>query len=240
MLTTNGAALTKNMDLVLRAVTHLNLSRHAVDESANAEVFRSVKVPRLQDLRAQIGKFNAHGIPVNLNCVYTRSQALGLNLDVTSKSQLRAAAKSYISMAKELRASSIVFRSDHRGGLTDEGTLLEHCFDDFAVVHSASCASCRVVTKLIRGLPVNFKQSAYEPSALHPSDELYELIFHSDGLLYRDWSRKIPVRRPLRLSLEPWAEALFYGRHANLVLVPEECHSRPSCHVLATSHPGPF
>jgi hypothetical protein len=43
---------------------------------------------------------------------------------------------------------------------------------------------------------MNFKRSAFDPIALHGESELYEMAFHSNGRLYRDWSRRHPIATP--------------------------------------------
>jgi hypothetical protein len=74
--------------------------------------------------------------------------------------------------ASRLGATSVAFRQDHRGHHQNDPTWLERCFRDHQSVREAACDSCRVVTKLIDGLPVNFKRSAHEPTTLHPEHEL--------------------------------------------------------------------
>lgn len=74
---------------------------------------------------------------------------------------------------------------------------MKSVFADHAAVHRSQCELCQVVGKVIRGMPVNFKRSANETVDLHINTELYELILHSDGILYRDSSHKHPIARPL-------------------------------------------
>lgn len=199
VLTTNGCvkSVFRHLDAIGRAVTNVNLSRHAIEDRANAGVFRTQKVPTQSKLADLISQLNRRGVPVNLNCVYSAQHAFAADITGRSRAHVRAEAKRYITFAKSVGASSVVFRYDHREWDVERPTALETAFDDYAVVHHTACASCRVVGKLIRGLPVNFKRSAYEPVQLHDESELYELVLHSDGVLYRDWSRLHPVERPL-------------------------------------------
>ncbi len=110
---------------------------------------------------------------------------------------LRSQALEFIEMAKDAGASSVVFRRDHRRFDPDaRPSALERVFEDHKLLKTSRCKSCRVWLKLIRGVSVNFKASAYEPTQHHPEEELYELVFHSNGQLCRDWSRRQQVNRP--------------------------------------------
>ena len=198
VLTTNGSpkSILKNIDDIGRAVTHVNISRHATDDEENVKVFKTTKVPTTEELRDIISLLNRRGLLVNLNCVYSGEHLFGQRIKEASTGRIRAEAERFISFARAVGASSVVFRHDHRVW-DGRPTVLERAFEDHAVQHHAECASCRVIGKVIRGMPVNFKRSAYEPMEHHLRSELYELVFHSDGGLYRDWSRRQPVERPL-------------------------------------------
>ena len=199
VLTTNGNAkgLTKYMDAIGAAVTHVNISRHAADDFANARVFKTHNVPDADQLRDLIAELSRRGVTANLNCVYSQQHAFGRLINDDSREDLRNDAEHYITFARTVGATSVVFRHDHRVWEPERTTALEGAFADYAEVHRTECESCRVVGKVIRGMPVNFKKSAHETVDLHIDSELYELILHSDGALYRDWSRKHPIRRPL-------------------------------------------
>lgn len=110
---------------------------------------------------------------------------------------MRAEAGHFIRFARDLGASSVTFRHDHRDPHLDGPTALAAAFDEFRTVHEVQCPSCRVIGKLILGSAVNFKRSAFEPITLHGEAELYEVMFHSNGRRYRDWSRKCPISTPL-------------------------------------------
>jgi hypothetical protein len=234
VLTTNAhpASFERHIDAIDKVITHLNISRHAVDERDNRRVFRQPpgedgnnRIPTLDQLRGFVSTLTSRGKPVNFNCVYSESHFLGRQTTGVATDDLRGRALSYIAMARELGATSVVFRHDHRDPHLDDSTWLERCFRDYQDVHEASCESCHVVTKLIDGLPVNFKRSGYEPIDLHPEDELYELIFHSDGTLARDWSRKKPLSLSIpTLHMSNCLDAMAGTKHP-LVLLDEECRS---------------
>jgi hypothetical protein len=199
VLTTNGGAtsLGPNLDALGRAVTHVNISRHAADDALNAGVFKTDRVPTAGELAALVEQLNRRGVPVNVNCVYSREHAFGRRIAGASLTEVRAEARQFVRFARDLGASSVTFRHDHRDPDLDGPTALEAAFDEFRAVHEARCPSCRVVGKLILGLAVNFKRSAFEPITLHGESELYEMVFHSNGRLYQDWSRRHPIVTPL-------------------------------------------
>lgn len=240
VLTTNGSAksLTKHLEQIGRAVTHVNISRHAVDDDDNARVFKTTKIPRGDELRDMIGQLNRRGLPVNLNCVYSSEHLFGEQLKDAPLAYIRAEAKRFIGFARALGATSVVFRHDHRVFDLSHTTPLEAAFDDYAVMHQAQCASCRVVGKLIRGMPVNFKRSAYEPMEHHLVSELYELVLHSDGGLYRDWSRQQPIERPLppMVIIEPFESVV--ASHVStrpMSTVPECEEHEDTCGLMFTA-----
>lgn len=203
VLTTNGGALTRHLHQLPGAVSNVNLSRHAVDDADNEGVFRldplftSPGVPSRNTLGELIRALGSAGVLVNLNCVYSAKHFMGRRVEGVEVAALRARAEDYIRMARDLGAHSISFRYDHHTQHEDAPTFLEDLFADQANYRVTSCSSCRVVTKLLGGLPVNFKRSAFEPVSLHPPSELYELVFHSNGVLARDWQRRHVMPRPV-------------------------------------------
>ncbi len=225
VLTTNGVALGRHLDTLRGAVSHVNLSRHAADDKANRRVFKTKKVPSAEELKELASKLNRRGIPVNLNCVYSTAHFCGGPTADYDRTLWRRQAKRLVSFAKDVGASSLVFRLDHRGQLRGPSAL-EKAFDDYESVHEDSCPSCRVSVKFIRGISVSFKQSAYEPTTLHPTDELYELVLHSDGSLCTDWSRRQVVERPI-----PQADWYNAAEHAAPAVSPlvDGCGQSHSC-----------
>ena len=242
VLTTNGSpkSLIKNLGRIGRAVTHVNISRHATDDDDNAKVFKTTKVPTTEELRDIISLLNRHGVLVNLNCVYSSEHLFGQRITRAPAERIRAEANRFISFARSVGATSVVFRHDHRVW-DDRPTSLEQAFDDYAVQHQARCASCRVIGKLIRGMPVNFKRSAFEPMEHHLQSELYELVLHSNGTLYRDWSRKQPIERPLPPMTvhEPFLSILESHVASRPMITPPECEDvKDTCGLMfrASSH----
>jgi organic radical activating enzyme len=228
VLTTNGGALHRVVDLLPGAVTHGNLSRHAADDADNQIVFGRTastapeRVPNRGDLAEVVHDLAERGIPVNLNCVYSDAHFLGRSRSRFTADQQRQRARQFVRMARKIGATSVVFRFDHRT-FDHRETWLEGLFADVPEAHRASCESCRVVTRHIEGLPVNFKRSAYEPALLHPEHELYELVLHSDGTLARDWARRLPLPLPIPEFIRQ-SRAEVSGSAKCLPLVGAECH----------------
>lgn len=240
VLTTNGGNLQRYLSAMPGAITNVNISRHAVDEADNARVFRldpavaEYGVPTRNVLEEIIQTLSASGVLVNLNCVYSREHFAGRSVTGLSSRELRARADDYIRMARALGATSVSFRHDHRAEHSGDLTALEEAFADHANYRVSACDSCRVITKIVHGLAVNFKRSAYEPTDHHQDNELYELVFHSNGVLARDWKRKMPLSRPVP------AIGFVYGGHAagdrraQLAVADPECSSRRKCAPLAS------
>ncbi|MFO0822537.1 MAG: radical SAM protein [Gemmataceae bacterium] len=227
VLTSNGRVegMTRHLDALGRAVTHVNISRHAVDDELNARIFRTHDVPTTSELALLIAQLNRRGVPVNLNCVYSELEAFGRRSREDDIDEWRADASQFVNFARTVGASSVTFRHDHREPHLEQPTPLEAAFEEIQTIHSAECRSCRVVGKLISGMAVNFKRSAYEPIKFHDRSELYEMVFHSDGRLYRDWSRRHPIALPLEpaLDLPMNLEPLAVGRGNYQGLATSEC-----------------
>jgi hypothetical protein len=116
VLTTNGSpkSLFKHLDGIRRAVTHVNISRHATDDDDNAKVFKTFKVPTTDELRDIISLLNRRGVLVNLNCVYSGEHLFGQRITYAPVERIRTEAKRFISFARSVGATSVVFRHDHR------------------------------------------------------------------------------------------------------------------------------
>jgi molybdenum cofactor biosynthesis enzyme MoaA len=202
ILTTNAVNLEKHLDTISGVVTNVNFSRHAADETDNKIVFtgngkHKGPVVTKNKLKLLADQLHKRGIEVNLNCVYSDEHFMGRTLSKLTDMQVKQKTLEYIEMAKEIGVTSIVFRRDHhsKGELTT--TRLERVFEEFSTISENKCESCRVISKIIGGMAVNFKQSRYEPiHYLKEKDTLYELILHSTGHLYLDWGRRHRISVP--------------------------------------------
>jgi organic radical activating enzyme len=173
VLTTNGARLKECVPLLKGRIHHLNVSRHAIGEEANAQVFGTSDIISDKDLKAVAFELNKAGIDVNFNFVYDKNSQLTVDFVLR-----------YLAYARECGASSVSFRYDQNENSL-EPTYLEKLFSDWTAVHQGGCPVCRNHTLLIGGFPVVFKASFAEPS--RAIADVYELIYHIDGRLCTDW-----------------------------------------------------
>jgi molybdenum cofactor biosynthesis enzyme MoaA len=109
VLTTNGSPtrIIKHMDAIGQAVTHVNISRHATDDDANAKVFKSTNVPTTEELRDIIGLLNRRGLVVNLNCVYSANHLLGQCITGVPRTRIRAETKRFITFARSVAPNAL-------------------------------------------------------------------------------------------------------------------------------------
>lgn len=122
VLTTNGSAVMSVLPRAASVVTHLNISRHRVDDAQNAAVFGTTGVPSARKLRDEIiPAWNASGIPVTLSKVLSPKTTVG-------------GCQRYIKFAQSVGASQVFFRKLH-GDLS-----LHKCDADFFW----PCAAVRV------------------------------------------------------------------------------------------------
>jgi len=61
----------------------------------------------------------------------------------------------------------------------------------YPYIHSSLCPVCRTDTILYKGIPVTFKYSPVEPSAI--LDTVYELIMQPNGEVTIDWAGELDV-----------------------------------------------
>lgn len=240
VLTTNGSSkhLSDHLAAISRAVTHINISRHSVDDEINRQTFKTRSIPGAEGLKDLIWRFNQMGVPVNLNCVHSSKHVFGLDPRKVSLGELKGEAIRFIDFAKEMGASSVVFRGDHRENRLDGEVELENAFSDYTTVHESRCESCRVIGKLIRGIPINFKRSIFEPTQVHKENEIFELVFHSDGSLCRDWARNHYLHRPLPKSW-PTPDPRSVTTSGSLIGLPSDCNNPvPGCGLLVYQDPN--
>lgn len=229
VLTTNGINLHNQLDVITGVVTNVNFSRHAANEYDNQLVFtkngqNKGKVVTKEKLKELIKELNQRGIEANLNCVYSDNHFMGRTFAKLDDATVKQKTFEYIEMAKNIGATSIVFRRDHHSEGEFQPTRLESLFDEYQTVKSDACESCYVVSKYINGMAVNFKQSRYEPIKYIRKDTLYELVLHSTGNLYADWGRNHPIALPF-----PRKSAFHISDYGTMILKPEPVESE--CNV---------
>lgn len=182
VLTTNGLHLDRWLDdpSFLQVVRHVNISRHHHDWRLNQQIFRS-RMVGANVLKRLCRDLNQSGIDVTFNAVITPDLRPG-------------EIEPYIEFARECGASAVCFRKRHTKRSTLAPTAHEKQFSDHKVTHHSACPVCRSDSMLIKGMPVHWKASTFEPS--NDLGEIYELILQANGQLTSDWAGEHIVRLP--------------------------------------------
>lgn len=178
VLTTNGWKLGQFLPEVAEVFDHVNISRHAIGDTDNRVIFKTDKIATDAEIKSYCTALGMKGVDVNLNYVYQN----GLTLE---------GVKDFIVYAKRLNATKVTFRFDQNTNQMEPSYLEKGIAEFFRPVSEGGCPVCREACYLIDGMYVTFKNSCAEPSEALKG-ELYELIFHPDGKLYKDWSKKMP------------------------------------------------
>lgn len=184
VLTTNGAALLKKLDKILPHINHINISRHAVTDAKNMLIFGTRTVLKREGWFEVVEKCHAANVDVCCNVVYPRNSTYWHEARV-------------LKLVDYLPADKFAFRLDmHDNNLSP--TWLENCFDDYEQLFNSGCPVCRSHGVVVNGKEVIFKASLAEPSVDSEETEPYELVFHEDGTLSEDWSKKMVVPKKPR------------------------------------------
>lgn len=178
VLTTNGWKLSQHIDIVGKTFDHVNISRHGIGDEDNFNIFKGKNIALDTDILYCCSKLSQYGVDVNLNHVYK---------DKLSQEYIQE----YIKYAKSLNATKITFRYDQNTNqMLMSDTELE-VSSVYKTIEQGGCPVCREACYLIDGMYVTFKNSCAEPTH-ELKGELYEIIYHVDGKLYKDWSKKYP------------------------------------------------
>ncbi len=182
VLTTNGSHLHKWLDdpYFLKVVRHINISRHHYDWRLNQNIFGS-KMIGVKALTALCDQLGERGIDVTFNAVITPQLKVGH-------------IERYVEFARECGASAVAFRKQHTPKSTLAPTKHEKQFSHHKITHHSACPVCRSDSMIIKGMPVHWKASIFEPS--NGLGQIYELILHADGRLTSDWAGEHGVRLP--------------------------------------------
>lgn len=179
VLTTNGVKLYKCIDNVNKSVDHVNISRHHWLQEENWKVFKTQAIPdtaMLQNYARVLGK------KLTFNCVIKDMSVPDM--------------KTYLSHAIDLGVYKVCFRQEH--GSLDPVVIEAYLLKNYKKVGEGGCPVCRSSffdyrTSILdfKGINVGIKYSVLEPKDV--IDGIYELIFHSDGLLTADWEANVEV-----------------------------------------------
>lgn len=178
VLTTNGWKLGDFLEDVANIFDHVNISRHAIGDQSNFEVFKTESIAKDSDIKRYCSELSKRGIDVNLNHVYNSKLEMQYIYD-------------YITYAKSLDATKVTFRFDQNTDQMEMSDTEKAVAVEYVQVESGGCPVCREACYLINGMYVTFKNSCAEPTK-QLKGELYELVFHPDGKIYKDWSKKMP------------------------------------------------
>ena len=178
ILTTNGWKLGKYIDIVGDVFHHINISRHGIGDDENFKVFGGKNIATDEEIKEYCSVLSKKGVDVNFNHVYSTN--LGMEY-----------VKEYIRYAKSLNVTKVTFRFDQNTNQMEMSELEQEVAEEYTQVESGGCPVCREACYLIDGMYVTFKNSCAEPTQ-ELGGELYEIIYHVDGNLYKDWSKKFP------------------------------------------------
>lgn len=184
LLTTNGTGLLEKIDKISNAVDHINISRHHYDETKNNNIFKGSYSMSDNELTEIIDAYGKKGVDVSVNCVITDSTT-------------REFIDKYIKWSRNIGVEAVRFRKEN--GTLDK-TPVELTFNDYKVIWEGSCPVCRTTQQRIYGVNVFWKSSFLEPSDIVPSDEIFELVFDTDGNTYMDWKgqkliNQVPIKK---------------------------------------------
>ena len=178
VFTTNGTKLLENANLISNLIDHLNISRHGIGYEDNVKVFKQKNIPTDEALKESIPIFLENGVDVNFNHVY------GPDSQLTKEYVL-----DYIEYVKSLNGTSISFRYDQNLN-TLSNTEIEKIFlEDYEIVRKGECKVCRNFAMIINGITVVWKSSFANPEIWMDNNEVYEYVFHTDGVLRQGWER---------------------------------------------------
>jgi MoaA/NifB/PqqE/SkfB family radical SAM enzyme len=190
VLTTNGANIDNFIAAIGCVVDHVNISRHAITDKGNLDVFKNGKCPTNDELRDIILRIHSEAnCDVTLNCVIYPETTEQFCHD-------------FIEYAKDLGADAVSFRkvaSDVSPTETEAKFVSK-----YGVSSKSDCQVCRGLVQNVGGFEVRWKGSVNEPSIT--TGGIYEVVIHPDGNLYADWGMKHQLtvtKKPEPVKQEP-------------------------------------
>lgn len=178
VFTTNGTKLTKCAHDLCRTIDHLNVSRHRIGYDGNVAVFKQKNIISDEELTDVIPLFLNSGVDVNFNHVYGPDD-LFMNRDYVMR---------YIDYVRKLGGTSISFRHDQNLNTLDNTEIEQEFLKTHEIVHEGYCSVCRSFSMVIEDMVVVWKSSFANPDS-YMKDEVYEYIYHTDGILRTGWER---------------------------------------------------
>jgi molybdenum cofactor biosynthesis enzyme MoaA len=178
VFTTNGTKLNQHAEMIAKLIDHLNVSRHRIGYDLNTEVFKQKRIIDDKALAEVIPVFLDNGVDVNFNHVYSPADAF-MNREYVSR---------YIDYVKNLGGTSISFRYDQNLNSLDHTFIEKEFLKTHEIVHEGYCSVCRSFSMIIDDMVVVWKSSFANPDA-YMNNEVYEYIYHTDGVLRTGWDR---------------------------------------------------
>lgn len=195
VLTTNGYNLDKTeLKNMSGVVNHINISRHAVKDQENQQIFGTSLVPNQIELALICELANRTGIDVTLNRVVHQKYCDWQNF------------MGYVRWARLTGASAICLRSNYAQASLDSIPIEDHLGKP---IGQRGCPVCITTSYICLGMPVHVKRSlpeTYQPD----SDHIHEIIMHPDGRLYEDWEAKHPII-DIQTNRTPYQPKLYQG-----------------------------
>ena len=180
VLTTNGTKLLHHAEKMSRCIDHLNVSRHGIGYDANVGVFKQKNIPTDAALSEAIQVFLSNGVDINFNHVYGPQDTY-----MTREYVLR-----YIEYVKKLGGTSISFRYDQNINSLDNTAIETEFLYTNEIVREGKCAVCRNFAMIIEDFTVVWKSSFANPEKWMKDGEIYEYVYHTDGVLRTGWERE--------------------------------------------------
>jgi len=181
VLTTNATKLQENVDLITSCVDHLNISRHRIGYDANVQVFKQKRIPKDEVLKDVIPYILSQCVDVNFNHVYSPDDKYFLDREYVMR---------YIDYVRKLGGTSISFRYDQNLNQLDNTWIEKDFLTDHKIERKGNCKVCRNFAMFIDGFCVVWKSSFANPEQWMDENEVYEYVYHTDGILRTGWERK--------------------------------------------------
>lgn len=182
VFTTNGTNLVSliHKRWFVDTVDFINISRHHHEEKKNDLVFETKTINNFE-IGHIAQDLNLMGIPVNFNCVLSKSICEAYDGNFV---------ENFKNFAQEVGVNSITFRADYFE--TTEPHYLEQCLGK--PMNISSCEVCRKATYLRGGMSINFTNSHIEPTDILGKGILYEAVVQPNGDLTADWRGNIKIQ----------------------------------------------
>jgi len=178
VLTTNGNEfLNKFIFSRLNGIDFVNISRHAISDITNEEIFETKDIPNKYDLHLINSNLKRYCFTPNINCVVTDEMELSIF--------------KWIDFLESVNVNSISFRNQYNDFSINKMEAFLRENDCISIMEE--CPVCETTIFKIGNYRIKFHKSSFEPTEVFEElpafglDEVYEVILQSDGVLSSDW-----------------------------------------------------